>query len=160
MGYVSWGTRRALGRRYSVDPALQFESERLQNELALAPGREARALQERQFNRSLKQEKRAANQAALGGMVGTVGNLGLTYAMGKQAGWWGGTTPATVTTGMSTPVLGEGATLTSPFTVNPALVGGAETVGTTAGNPGSNIGTLRNSRTGRLARSSRRVRRR
>jgi len=53
MAYTSYKTRKALGRRYSVDPALLLEIERLQREYAAAPGREARALQAAQFDKSL-----------------------------------------------------------------------------------------------------------
>ena len=83
---VSWGQRTALGRRYSVDPALLYEMERLNKEYDLMRGREARGLQASQFdrslafnaeqaalNRDLEQEK--MDQAGTSGMVGTVGNV-------------------------------------------------------------------------------------
>ena len=41
--------RKALGRRYGVDPALLMEMDRLNRQYALAPGREARGIQAAQF---------------------------------------------------------------------------------------------------------------
>ena len=80
--YVSWGTRKALGRRYSTDPALQLAQDRLEQEYALVPGREARALQESQFarNQAFNAEQAELNRAAnkQAGIVGTVGNIGTT----------------------------------------------------------------------------------
>lgn len=62
---TSWGTRRALGRRYSTDPALLMELERLEKEYGLIPGREARALQSSQFDKSMEQQQQqfASNMA-------------------------------------------------------------------------------------------------
>jgi Tfp pilus assembly protein PilE len=57
MAFTMWGQRKALGRRYSVDPALLEEAARLEKEYALQPGREARALQAEQFAKSLAQSE-------------------------------------------------------------------------------------------------------
>ena len=81
MAYVSFKTRKALGRRYGVDPALLLESERLQAEYSLAPGREARALQESQFARGMELQREGMKGAERGGMVGTAGNLLTTGLM-------------------------------------------------------------------------------
>lgn len=93
METVSWGTRKALGRRYAVDPALLLESQRLEEQYNLAPGREARALQESQFNRSLALQEEAIEGQETGAMLGTAANLAtsipMTYFMGKSAGLWG-----------------------------------------------------------------------
>ena len=105
---VSWGQRKALGRRYSVDPALTYEQQKLEQEYALIPGREARglqaqgqAIQQDQFNRQLAstetnrlldrqyQEERD-KQAGKSSMIGTAGNVLTTgmllkSMMGKSA---------------------------------------------------------------------------
>lgn len=85
MAYTSFGTRKALGRRYSQDPALILEAERLQREYGLAPAREARALQASQFDRSLAQQNAQYEQgqanAKSAGMAGTVVNTATNAAM-------------------------------------------------------------------------------
>src|SRR5574343_1757500 len=58
---TSWSQRKALGRRYSVDPALQYELARLQYEYNLAPTRSAQAAQRDQFAKNLDLQKQ--NQA-------------------------------------------------------------------------------------------------
>jgi hypothetical protein len=89
---TSWGTRKSLGRRYGVDPALLEEYENLRQKYALIPGQESRALQERslginesQYARSMayNEEQAELNRAASSksGMVNTVGTLGGTAAM-------------------------------------------------------------------------------
>lgn len=82
---TSWGQRKALGKRYGQDPALLMELERLQKEYDLAPGREARALQASQFDRSLAQQQSQfdTNQAnaASAGQAGTAVNLATNAAM-------------------------------------------------------------------------------
>lgn len=84
-GMTSWGQRKALGKRYAVDPALLLEQERLQNEYNLAPSREARALQADQFNRQLAFNAEQADQnrsdAAKSGMMGTVGGIAQNAAI-------------------------------------------------------------------------------
>lgn len=54
---TSWSQRKALGRRYSVDPALQYELARLQYEYNLAPTRSAQAAQREQFTKSQAQQE-------------------------------------------------------------------------------------------------------
>lgn len=92
MAYTSFGTRRALGRRYSIDPALLLELERLNQQYALAPGREARGMQAQQFQQSLAQNESQFNknlafqneqlkQQGKASMVGTVGNVLTTGAL-------------------------------------------------------------------------------
>jgi len=143
MAYTSFGTRKALGRRYGVDPALLLESERLQAEYNLAPGREARALQESQFARGMELQREGMKGAERGGMVGTAGNLattaGVLRAMTMKEGesffpksWFGGASgagaystgatqvaPGAFTLGGATPFASQ----TGTFVVNPALMG-------------------------------------
>lgn len=84
MAYTSFKTRKALGRRYGTDPALLMEMERLQQQYALSPGREARGIQAKQFAEELAFRKSESEQdreaAAKAGMVGTAGNLLTTGA--------------------------------------------------------------------------------
>jgi len=140
---VLWGQRRAIGRRYGVDPALLMESERLQAEYNLAPGREARGMQESQFARGMELRREEMKGAERGGMVGTVGNLattaGVLRAMTLQEGesffpksWFGGASragaystgatqiaPGAFTLGGAAPFASQ----TGTFVVNPALMG-------------------------------------
>jgi hypothetical protein len=134
---TSWGMRKALGRRYGMDPAVLMEAQRLQEEYGLMPGREARALQASQFNRSLAQQQSQYDETAEGnkqaGMVGTAANVATTGAMirgmtmQKGEPFFGraatnyydkvmGNTPS-----VTQPVAGS--TTTSP--VGPAVAGGA-----------------------------------
>jgi len=59
---TSFGQRRALGKRYAIDPAILLEIERMQQQYALAPGREARGIQAAQFERELTSRERLAEQ--------------------------------------------------------------------------------------------------
>lgn len=83
--YTSWGTRKALGRRYAVDPAQLLEEERLRREYDLAPGREARGLQASQFDRQMAFNREQADLNRAGsekaGMIGTLGNVATTGMM-------------------------------------------------------------------------------
>ena len=94
MAYTSFGTRRALGRKYSVDPALLLESERLKAEYSLAPGREARGMQASQFAQGLELRREEMKGAERGGMFSSLLQAPLagaiTYGVGKQVGLWGG----------------------------------------------------------------------
>ena len=142
MAYVSFKTRKALGRRYGVDPALLLESERLQAEYSLAPGREARGMQASQFAQGLELQREGMKGAERGGMVGTVGNLattaGVLRAMTLQKGepFFGGlfggasgagaystgatqVAPGAFTVGGAAPFVSQ----TGTFVVNPALMG-------------------------------------
>lgn len=80
VNYTSWGQRRALGRRYSIDPALEMERERLAQEYALIPGREQRALQKRQIENQEEAYKDSGKQA----ITGAVGDLAKLYLMRKM----------------------------------------------------------------------------
>ena len=53
---TSWGQRKALGKRYGIDPALLYEMDRLNKQYNLAPGREARGIQAAQFAASQAQQ--------------------------------------------------------------------------------------------------------
>ncbi len=83
--YTTWGQRKALGKRYAIDPAYQAEMERLEKEYALIPGREARALNEKQFNENLAWQKSEAEKnreaAEKSGMMGTIGNVAQTVGL-------------------------------------------------------------------------------
>jgi len=58
-----------------------MESERLQAEYNLAPGREARGMQASQFAQGLELQREQMKGAEVGGMIGTAGNLLTTGAM-------------------------------------------------------------------------------
>lgn len=141
---TSWGTRKALGRRYGQDPALLMEVERLQREYDLAPGREARAVQASQFDRSLAQQQSQFEEnqsnAKAAGITGTIANLGTTGLMmrgltkGKDEPFFGktltgmwdkawGNTPAVATPGMTQPVAGYNFTAPTgiPSASNPSF---------------------------------------
>ena len=135
---VSWGQRKTLGKRYSVDPAMVYELERLQNEYNLAPGREARGMQASQFEKSLAQsesqfgrnlaynteqsrlnrelQEKTSEEQAKAGMVGSIANIGMTAPMiyygGKAAGLWGAKTAAEIAAEKAAAALAAGATTT------------------------------------------------
>lgn len=102
---VAWGQRRALGRRYSVDPAYELASEEQAQQLALASQRDARALQASQFEKSLafNQEQADLNRASSekAGITGTVGNLATTAALGYFMKGGGSSTGALTSGGYS-----------------------------------------------------------
>ena len=101
MAYTSYKQRKALGKRYGIDPALTLERDRLNREYALAPGREALALNKAQYEKSLalnkeqfatntrlREEEMEGQERA--GMIGTIGsmtgNAALIRAMTLQKG--------------------------------------------------------------------------
>ena len=154
MAYISFKTRKSLGRRYGIDPALLLEMERLNQEYQMAPGREARALSKEQFNKSMafneeqarlnRAEREEANkQAGKASMVGTAGNVLTTAAMIRGVtkgpkepffGEWGGKPPAGETSITSlkagTPEFLSRTGATPPGTVDPAYI---DTVGVGVG---------------------------
>lgn len=77
---VSWGQRRALGRRYSTDPALDAELARLAYQYSLAPGREARSQQESQFSRSQSQQESQYSR----GLAARESEFNRSYALQEQ----------------------------------------------------------------------------
>ena len=90
MGYTSWGQRRALGRRYSVDPALLMEQERLEREYALMPSRFQQEIQQKQlaqsesqYARSLREQQKARESQEKSAKWGTAGNVLTTGMMLK-----------------------------------------------------------------------------
>lgn len=119
---VAWGQRKALGKRYAIDPALQMEQDRLAQEYSLIPGREARALTAQQLEYQRQQDEENRKASSKSAMVGTIGNLGTTAllanylktgnvipefiknagstAVNKVSGLFGKTSPA-LTTGVS-----------------------------------------------------------
>jgi hypothetical protein len=107
---TSFNTRRALGRRYSIDPALQLEYDRLNQEYSLVPGREARALQASQFQQGREDQRDAQRQAATAGYIGTGANLvGMGMVSNAYRGRdllsnpFGSSSPVSTTTGTVTP---------------------------------------------------------
>jgi hypothetical protein len=171
---TSWGTRKALGRRYSSDPALELEQQRLQQEYSLIPAREARALQATQYAQGLAETQRqsavnyrlqkdqiaAQEKASMGGTIGNVVQaIPMTYMLGKQAGLWGTGAAGTGAAGGSTQLtatgipqaqqgVNYGSTQYQPFTTDPALIdsaSGATAAGIGAGTAiGSAIGSAAN----------------
>lgn len=103
--YTSYNQRKALGQRYSVDPALLLDQQRMELEYSLMPQRAALAEQRRQFNATKEMQEKANKQQGFSSMVGTAGNLGMLYYLGKGSGLLGSTPAAT---GMGiTPALGS-----------------------------------------------------
>lgn len=138
---TSFGTRKALGRRYSVDPALILEQERLQNEYSLIPNREARATQERQFGQTMafnaeqaalnRAERQDANeQSGTASMIGSVGNIATTAAMLRAA-----------TMAKGEPFFGGLLGGTKTAAVAPVTVDSAALAGGTAGGVGGGAAT-------------------
>ena len=78
---VSFGTRKALGRRYGQDPALALELERLEKEYSLIPSREARAFNEKSLAQQQSQYEQNRSDAKAAGITGTIANLGTTAAL-------------------------------------------------------------------------------
>ena len=89
--YTSYNNRRALGMRYSRPPELVLDEERLAQEYAQLPSKRELAEQQRQFNLAQEQQKDAQKKAGVSNLVGTAGNLGMMYYMGKS-GMFGNTT--------------------------------------------------------------------
>ncbi len=146
-GYTSWGTRKAYGRRYAIDPAILMEQARLENEYALVPGREARAESARQFNiqsqRQQEQIDKQSRQSAISGITSTAANLvGADLMFNKGAGTKGlynlatggskvatnlGTTTAPTATG---PLTSQFPAFQAAPELAPSITGTAEATGT------------------------------
>jgi len=91
--YTSYNNRRALGMRYSRPPELVLDEERLAQEYAQLPSKRALAEQQRQFNIAQENQKNAQTKSGVSNLVGTAGNLGMIYYMGKS-GMFGGQSAA------------------------------------------------------------------
>ena len=91
--YTSYNNRRALGMRYSRPPELVLDEERMAQEYAMLPSKRALAEQQRQFNIAQENQKDAQQKAGVSSLVGTAGNLGSLYLMGKM-GMFGGKSAA------------------------------------------------------------------
>ncbi len=140
-GYTSWGTRKAYGRRYAIDPAILMEQARLENEYALVPGREARAESARQFNiqsqRQQEQIDKQSRQSAISGITSTAANLvGADLMFNKGAGTKGLYNLATgggkaIPEISAYPSAGQagGSLIYEGGTTAPSITGGAETTG-------------------------------
>jgi len=122
--YTSFNQRKALGTRYSLDPAMLLEQQRLEQEYGMMLPRAQLAEQKRQFNERMDLEKNAQKQAGYQGMIGTAGNLGMLYMLGKSVGM-GVTQPLVPTTQAITNslsgVTGTGQGL-SPFVSQTGLI--------------------------------------
>jgi hypothetical protein len=131
MAYTSYRQRRALGKRYGTDPALELEKERLRQEYAMVPARErlAFAREESAANRRFQEDQLSAQETA--GMIGTAGNvLGTAgylraITMPEGAPFFGETISG---------LFGGGTAATSGMTAGgTTLAGAAPTVGLTTG---------------------------
>jgi hypothetical protein len=127
MAYTSFGTRKALGKRYSVDPAILLEAQRLEQEYNLAPGREARGIQASQFAssqgqqasqfaQSLQLQKDAQEASGKSGMVQT--GVGLLQTAMMVDALTGGKV-------MKSLYSGAGESVVTPKTVVPAAMDAA-----------------------------------
>ena len=148
MAYTSFKQRKALGRRYGTDPALLLEMERLQQQYALAPGREARGMQAAQFQQSMafnqeqavlnrKEREEAADQAATSGMVGTASNVATTGLMLKYLSPKATPVPAEVswTAGNAKEIASAPGYGTPNYTIDPANMTDPTGMGGSVGAP-------------------------
>lgn len=124
-----------------------MEMERLQQQYNLAPGREARRIQEEQFNKSLAQQNAQYEQnrsdAKMAGITGTIANVGTTAGMmramtkGPNEPFFGqtatnlwdkawGNTPKVATPGMTPAVAGYSATPGGMTGINGVVAGSPE----------------------------------
>ena len=82
---VSWGQRRALGTRYSTDPAYDLEQARMDLEYAGLPAKRALAEQIRQYNISqanqLSENEKNRKSSGTSGMVGAAGTVAGMYML-------------------------------------------------------------------------------
>ena len=94
-GTVSFNQRKAYGKKYSIDPAYALESERLANEYALAPQREARLEANRRFDVQSEMERtrlateqdrydKSQDQAAVSGLTNMGTSLIAADLMGNK----------------------------------------------------------------------------
>lgn len=72
---ISWSQRKALGKRYTVDPELELERMRLEQEYQLAMPRAQLAEEKRRYNEQLALQKETQKTAAIGDTVSGLGNL-------------------------------------------------------------------------------------
>lgn len=140
---VSFGQRRGMGQKYSVDPALVLERKRIEEEYANAPIAESR----RRFNEQLAFEKDKAADANRGSMIGTAIQAPMSYYALKQMGVFGNGTPAVAapaTSAAVTPATTTGtiAAPTGGVSGGTALTGGAGTESALTGStPTYSLGT-------------------
>lgn len=107
---VSFGQRRGLGRKYSIDPELIAEQQRIQEEYAAQPQRAALAENKRQFDKSaqLTEAQRASSER--GAMIGTAIQAPMSYYAAKQLGIFGGGATTAGKTGGTAINLSSGST--------------------------------------------------
>jgi hypothetical protein len=70
--------------RYSRPPELVLDEERLAQEYAMLPAKRALAEQKNQFAIAQENQKNAQTKSGVSNLVGTAGNLGMMYYMGKS----------------------------------------------------------------------------
>jgi hypothetical protein len=162
MAYTSFGTRKALGKRYSVDPAILLEAQRLEQEYNLAPGREARGIQASQFassqgqqasqfSQNLQLQEDARKGAEQGGMIqsgaGMLTNAAMLRAItmekgapffGETATKYGGKAVDAITNLYKPTPPNVPTSPTSPYSTAPAMV---DTAAAGAAIAGSGYGT-------------------
>ena len=99
---VSFGQRRALGKRYAIDPAYLLEAQRLDQEIAQQPTYAALAERQREFDIAQKNQKDAQEEAGKGEMVSSLSSVAtlpmLMYGGKAAKAIFGGTTATTATT--------------------------------------------------------------
>ncbi|MFA5340414.1 MAG: hypothetical protein WC332_01430 [Clostridia bacterium] len=124
-----WGQRKALGRRYSIDPAVELEKKRLEEEYSLMMPRAQLAEQKRQADINRQMQEDASKKSGMSGLVGSAGNLASTYMISKAL------TPASTVPTMATEVTSATPALTpaSSFTMGGANASELAFGGTEAG---------------------------
>ena len=122
MAGVAWGQRKALGKRYAIDPALMLAQDQMAQEYALTPGREARALSASQFDRNLALDEEKMNQAGKAGLTSGLMNTGMTAAMLYKLG--GGEFGSILPAIKSGALFGSGATGAGTAAYGAGAIGG------------------------------------
>jgi len=125
---VAWGQRKALGRRYSQDPALLMEQQRLDNEYNLMIPRAQLAENKRQADLNRQANEDAVKRSGTSGLVSSVGNLASTYMISKAMA--PAATPAAITaTNTAVPALAPA----SSYTMGGSVEGLSQGLGAATG---------------------------
>lgn len=134
---VSFKQRRALGKRYAIDPAYLLEAQRLDKQISQQPYYAQLAEQQRQFAIQQKNQEDAQKDASQGEMVSGITNLATLPAImyGKDiVKGVGGLFSAATGTSAVTPAITTGGTAVAS---NAALTGGANAITGAATTTGS-----------------------
>jgi len=151
MAYTEYKTRKALGMRYSTDPALLLDQQRMEQEYGLMMPRAALAEQKRQADIQRQAQEDANKRSGMSGLVSTAGNLASTYGMMKMMS--SGTPAVAPVTGISgaAPTVAPasnftmgGANASSIYDVGSPITGGGSTIPTTTANLSTSAGTTAN----------------